>query len=227
MDDSIVAAWFDGEEERLCLLFADGRLFRIISDTQWEEEQLLSSMDSEAETLAIVEAKPSLSKQGSIIIALDSLNRFIVFNDKHLQLHYLSCPPCLQFNSPQCWCPVTVTVGTQRHHPQAVLFAVENKLSLATANGVIERSCAPYGTICQLAVNSVGNKAAVLTADRRCLVFDVPELQLIVDISVVQFPVLHVDTMKLAFDDGILVAASRTGGKRLVLLDLETGEELR
>jgi hypothetical protein len=207
--DKLIAGWWcaETEGEQLCLLFSDGRLFRIRNEAFWEEEQL--------EETELLEAKPL----GNGFFVLDASNRFIYYScqQPQPQKRQFPIPSCLQFNSPQCWCPL--------NNSKQVVFALENRLFLCTSEQVFERSCAPYGTICQL---TTGNekKIVALTVDGRCLAFEANEsLRLILDISI-DFGVLQVDSLKVF--DGICVAVqSSTGKVSFVDLEADTGAEFR
>ena len=203
--DGLIAGWWNEEQadgEQLCLLFADGRVFRIKSEEDWEEEQLEES--------DLIEAKA----QGSGFFVLNAANRFVYYGHQ-MRKRVFASPSCLQFNSPQCWCPVD---------SRKIAFAVENRIFLCTSEEVFERSCAPYGTICQLAVK--GAKIVALTVDGRCLVFEASEsLEVLLDISV-EFGVLQVDQFKLI--DGICVAIQSPSGRvSFVDLEKEIGTEFR
>ncbi len=199
--EGLIAAWWSAELdwEQLYLLFADGRLFRIKSELSWEEEQLSVS--------GLIEAKPL----GSGFFALDSTNRFHCFGKEHF---ILPSPACLQFNSPQCWCPFD---------SGKLFFAVENRIFVASAAEVIERSCTPYGTICQIAANE--KEIVALTVDGHFLVFDSTSLQLNLDISI-EFNVMKVDSL-LLFDRICVAQQSSLGRVSLIAVDGEAGEEFK
>ena len=196
----IIDARWIGDE--LYLLFANGRMIRARSGAEWTEEQVNIQNP-------LIEAK----QIGNYYFLLDSQNVWHRFSLLGGSIFTFSSPPCLQYSSPQCWLPLNA---------ETVLFGQESRIfSLNSRDELVERSVAPYGTICLMALDY--ELVALLTADAHLLVFEVDDLRLRCDIRVT-FDVLSVSSLQFLTPTLLLACHSSAG--RITVLDCDTGDEL-
>lgn len=200
IEGHLLLSVFDGDD---CLLLpSSGRLVRAQSGEKWSEQVL--PIDNE-----LIEAQ---YYDGSIY-ALDSDNNFHRFSTD--ECFSYARPACLQFSSPQCWCPLA---GGK------IIFAQQNRLFvLDQEDELVEQSFDPYGPICRLCLLK-GDRIALLTSDGRLLIVHSHYLSLLADIQI-EFNVLAVDSLQSLNDDIILAAQSASG--RATLISLTDGEELK